>query len=293
MDGCEQLESVFRKALNVSAPSREEEDVCETIAWTDDRLDKGVSMKAITRLAILGISVAAPLVANAQISTYDFSGSVTDSGGVYGGFGIGTYVTGTYTLDLQNANPSQSTGTIGSMNSLWVAKSAGGTAYGGPPPEGFVFSSTVDVGLGSFLFANPPVSRLGTQSYLDNFLFPSMPTSTILAGEASTVQPSVLGALQTLTSYFYYNNPSGAYTENGLLLLPEGGLVPEAGVANGAVQLVQGNTIVGSVSFQIVTLTSAPEPSAASLFLLGCASLLVPAVRRKRISELALHPARR
>src|SRR5580692_2757262 len=88
-----------------------------------------------------------PLAAHAQAVTYDFSGTVFEVFGIYGSIPVGATVTGTYTFELANASPAQSTGTIGSTAAAWEALLFGGSYYfGSPPPvSAVVFSSTTSV----------------------------------------------------------------------------------------------------------------------------------------------------
>jgi len=74
-----------------------------------------------------------PAVGNASAITYEFAGVVTAVAG-FTGVTVGMPVTGTYTINLGNANPSQQIGTIGSTTASWEAANYGGPKIGTPAP---------------------------------------------------------------------------------------------------------------------------------------------------------------
>ena len=80
---------------------------------------------SLALLALYGVLSGA---AQAHSAIYDFTGTVTQASGIYASIPIGATVTGTYTFELSNANPAQSSGTIGSTSS-WGAELFGGSYY--------------------------------------------------------------------------------------------------------------------------------------------------------------------
>ncbi len=83
------------------------------------------------KVAFLLISAlsAAPLVANADAITYDFTGTVYNASGSYASIAIGTSVSGTYTFNYAAAIPGQTYGSVGS-SSNWTVAAIGGSASG-------------------------------------------------------------------------------------------------------------------------------------------------------------------
>jgi len=145
-----------------------------------------------------------PLGAGAQAITYDFTGYVTSGGPT------GATVTGTYTFNYAEANPSQSTGTVGSSN--WSSNSFGGPAemeWSSTPPSGFVFSSTAEVD--GIRYATSAFSSYGGGSVIDGWKSgapSSFAASEIVATSASTFNGS----------FFNYVAVPGStpYTSSGL-----------------------------------------------------------------------------
>lgn len=101
---------------------------------------------------------AAPMAARADAVTYDFSGTVTSSD--FSSVKIGTAISGTYTINLANADPLDSDNGIGATP--WIRANLGGSTYGAPVPSGTVFSSTLAAG--SFAYAGSTPSPYGSNS---------------------------------------------------------------------------------------------------------------------------------
>jgi hypothetical protein len=98
------------------------------------------------------------MAARADAVTYDFSGTVTSSD--FSSVKMGTAITGTYTINLANANPADSDNSIGTTP--WTRANLGGSAYGGPVPSGTVFSSSLSAG--SFAYTGSAPSPSGSFS---------------------------------------------------------------------------------------------------------------------------------
>ena len=113
----------------------------------------------LVALALTAASMgAAPRAANADAITFDFIGTVTSSGAA--SVADGTTITGTYTINLANADPSASDNSIQNFQP-WIRAVIDGEPQGGSPsstyvPSGTVFSSTAADGSFSYASAAPP-----------------------------------------------------------------------------------------------------------------------------------------
>jgi hypothetical protein len=120
-------------------------------------------MKGVSGGPLKGFGVLAAILASAAASaapaTFDFMGTVTASD--VASVAAGTKITGTYTIDLSNADPNSSDGPINPIFP-WIRAVVGGAAYSQPVPAGTVFSSTAKAG--SFNFADSAPSALGSAS---------------------------------------------------------------------------------------------------------------------------------
>jgi hypothetical protein len=114
----------------------------------------------VALLLTVGI-VSAPVAANANSVTYDFTGAVTAATGIYSSVALGTAITGTYTFDYANAT--ETTGTAG-ISSTWNVRADGGAQFGLPSIMGPVFSSTVNIGSLSYSSAMPTTESSDTSS---------------------------------------------------------------------------------------------------------------------------------
>ena len=115
--------------------------------------------QAVSRALLFAAALAAaPIVTRADAVTYDFSGTVTSSD--FSSAKVGAAITGTYTINLANADPLDSDNGIGVTP--WTRANLGGSAYGSPVPGGTVFSSTLATG--SFDYAGSTPSPHGSNS---------------------------------------------------------------------------------------------------------------------------------
>lgn len=74
--------------------------------------------------------------------TYDFTGTVSNGGGIFSSIATGTTITGKYTFDFGSAT--YITGAIGSPD--WRVGNYGGAAWGTVPPVSSVFTTTAYMG---------------------------------------------------------------------------------------------------------------------------------------------------
>lgn len=192
-------------------------------------------------------------LANASAITYDFTG-VTTSGSV----GVGTLVTGSFTIDYDNANPSLSSGTIGSTSSTWTEETTATTL-----PQ-YVY--TLSLQAGSWSYASTPNSS--STSYASGVLSPN--TDSFIANETATSGLHFDSGSQV--SFEQTSASAGApWTSAGLPIFDS---------SNSNV----GEASYGTsyVDFKITSLTTAPVPvpAAAWLMLSGLCGLVFFAQKR-------------
>jgi len=122
---------------------------------TSGKIRSGKNLALIAATILAG----APMVSNADAITYDFTGTVTSSD--FATVTSGMTITGTYTINLANADPLSSFNDITS-GSEWGRAVYGGSVFGVPAPPGTVFSSTATAG--SFVYASSAPSGFGSYS---------------------------------------------------------------------------------------------------------------------------------
>jgi hypothetical protein len=113
-------------------------------------------MNTPLKLLVSMAFVLSPLAANAETVTYDFTGLVRSTYGMYSPIPIGTTITGTFTFDYAAADPTQSNGTVGSPS--WTLNGGGGTYTGTNPVTMLLFTTTASVDFGNYSYSTPPVS---------------------------------------------------------------------------------------------------------------------------------------
>ena len=212
---------------------------------------EGESMqRAFLRLAFTFLVVVtglfAPANSHAAAVSYSYSGYIyyIDRGYV-SLVPSGTAITGTFTIDLSNANPAQSSGTVGSA-SHWTLNSIGGTQYGTPAPSNYLFSQTATWAGYSFTTSVSPISsRSGIAGATGQY-----PADSYWSAQADN---------NGIFSDIVFNTYSGqpAYDSNGLPILNpsgSGGMISDS---------------VGSVGFNFLTVQVVPEPEAYGMFLAG------------------------
>jgi hypothetical protein len=133
-------------------------------------------------ILLAAASIVFPISANADIVTYDFSGTVTSATGMYAGLAPGTAVTGTYNFDLANEHAGQSVSTssswaidaVATADLFWATVQAGQfsdstNVSAGPGPNGgnnFISGHAPVVGesYGWTYFAGAAVGNAATDS---------------------------------------------------------------------------------------------------------------------------------
>jgi hypothetical protein len=166
------------------------------------------------RIWVAIAAVAASAAATAQQATYDFTGTVTSSS--FASLTIGMTITGTYTINLGNADLSADGLSFNNISTIgpWMRGVAGGAMHPNSPPEaGAVFSSTATVG--SSVFASPAPSPIGNFSYVEAGPFVYNAYDTEYTSRNSFLE-----------SNFNIQNTSGTlpYTSSGLPLFGVGSI---------------------------------------------------------------------
>src|ERR1039457_6197653 len=117
--------------------------------------------------SLLVCGVLASPAAFADSVTYDFTGTTTGASGTYGSIADGTTVTGTYTINVANGVPSQSSLPV-SLTSEWYSQEYSGTSQSIPSNSAYVFSSTANVGTFSYQTSAVPGAYY-SDSYVRGF----------------------------------------------------------------------------------------------------------------------------
>jgi hypothetical protein len=200
--------------------------------------------------------------ANAQAVTYDFTGVVTFSSGVYSSVAAGTAVSGTYTFDYSAGNVG---GQVGDAAQLWSVSANGGSYFSQPTLQAFPFQTTAQVGAFSYS-GGVPSAYLSSQSIL------GIPFSEFAASEAHQA---------SATSLEYFSNlflgGQFPYDANGLPLIPA-----NASYAYASFGSIINSTTSQYVAFNLTSLTPAvPEPSSYALLIAGIGLVGLAAGRRR------------
>ncbi len=200
----------------------------------------------------------APTNSYATALTYAYSGYIYYiEGGYVGLVPSGTAITGTFTIDLANANPAQSGGTVGSA-SYWALNSIGGSQYGTPAPSNYLFSQNATWAGYSFTTSVSPIdSRSSIVGATGQY---SQNSSYWQAQAANNGNWSDVG----------FNNYSGqsTYDSNGLPIInakDSGGIIGDS---------------FGTVGFNFLSVQPVPLPAAAWLFGSGLLGLIGVARRK-------------
>jgi hypothetical protein len=177
-----------------------------------------------------------------QTATYNFIGKVSSSTGIYSSVPSGATVTGTYTINIGAAIPSQTDGTIGSA-SFWEAQSNSASGTLGPSP--IVFSSTAEVA--GVSYSTSPPTTYGDLSLIEGN------TNYTGLGQEDVTQSS--GAYTTSNLFLHTSTPT-AFLSSGLINLA----VVETGYSTGLFGYEPaGGGAQSDVNFNITSLTLASE----------------------------------
>ena len=230
--------------------------------------------RLVASIALTWLAIILPLVARAQAVTYDFSGTVTVTSGIYSSIALGSPITGTYTFDLANADPTQSTGTVGSATESWDAELFGGSFYAGSPPpvNSVVFSSKAIVdGFTYSSLAPTPYQTLSRVLAEPGISTAYQATEVICLNSAFCSTSSLLG------SAFLGIN----YTSEGL---PDFSLSPDGwtGELGTGVQFDSPDFLRFSITSLAPETVPVPEPSSGTLAGLGALALWLARRRNLR-----------
>jgi hypothetical protein len=209
------------------------------------------SLKGFLAATVIG----APVMAQANTVTYDFAGTVTSATGVYSS--AGSTVSGAITINFGAANPSQSSGTVGSTSAAWTAQADGGTYYGGATPTALVFSWSLKSGAISVASSSP--SSAGSASAVLGY----PPTGGSL-WEAEDAEWSSGSSYIANVIALFGTSAIAPYNSNGLPILV--GSTPSE--SNSLTDNING-TGVGNLDYTITSLTPVPLPASAWLMLSG------------------------
>jgi hypothetical protein len=246
---------------------------------------KETRMRSTKLLVALAMCVGLVEVNAAQSVTYDFTGVVDSVANT--SISTGSVVTGTFTIDYENANPAQAGGNIpfGSSTLLagynandWNVVNKSGQSLGIAPNATYVFSSTAQVGTLSYATNfDPPSNSYYLQSNILGGVENAQEYGYSSVFSATEESEPVNGTAGFKYSDFYilsHNTNEVAFTSAGLPVFDSANMV---GV---------GEVVIGSqaVQYQLTSLAlastiSAPEidanqASAAIMLLLGSLTVL-------------------
>ena len=208
-------------------------------------------MKAKTIVLFFSFLLTPPISAEAASITYDFTGSVIQATGIYSDVAIGTTASGTYTFDLANAFPADSSGTISPTSESWIREAIGGTIFGTPAPSNYVFFSTGRAGSATYTTAAP-----GAYESFSNVGGGSGGQSW----QAQEEQNPTNGPYYTTSSVSLFN-VNGAYSSDGLPIGPG---------SSGLGYFFSGSDSNQSfLTYRLTSLTPTPLPTTVWLMLSG------------------------
>jgi hypothetical protein len=199
-------------------------------------------------LLLTNVLAAAPMAANAQAVTFDFSGTVTSGTNVPSDL-TGMTITGSYTIDLANGNPYAGSGSVNNF-APWVyavSNSADGNPLGSAYVEpGPVFASSANVGsfgfvsLASPLFLNAS-EVTGSDQGTSYFAFETASPNSVFSSSSS---------------FQITGNP--AYSAAGTPLFGQG----STGTGDFVVSV---DGVQSVIDYNIKSITAAPEMDPASV----------------------------
>jgi hypothetical protein len=202
--------------------------------------------------------------------TYQFDGTVFSASGIYSSEAVGAAVTGTYTIDFENAVASQGIGIIGSTASNWTAQAQSGSAYAnGLLSQPLVFSSTLQGGAVSY-----STTSVGSNDYANNSFITGGPSNW----EAYELVALTSGNNYT-TSQVVLDGANYPYSSTGLPNF-------DGATAVGSIE-ADVNGSISLLAYKVTTLnelSTVPLPSAAWFMISGLAGILVWARRKVVVS---------
>jgi hypothetical protein len=222
-------------------------------------------------LALFLAAIAFAEALQAQPTTYDFSGTVTNATGTDSFVSAGQAISGMFAIDYGAANAAQSYGAPGGPGT-WGWYSSGGSSYGTTAPSSLMFTMSAQVG--AFSFSNGSAFPFATGSEIGGGAGVSF--SNFLANsEASSSQGVGWGASLGLVGGAL---GSGAYPFNS------NGMPIFVGSGSGSFQTLDGTT-TGELDFSLDSITPAsavPEPRTFEFLGCGLAFLALGAWRRAK-----------
>jgi len=227
---------------------------------------------------ILAATLAIPVAAEASSVTFDFTGRVFGATGIYSSIAIGASVTGTYTINIGNGNPSQSVLPV-SLTSNWSSVNTNGTSVSIPSNSAYVFTTHADVGGIDYLTSSNP-SATFSQSFVEGTPYvaavgQNAATAGVYTGGESNDFTSTGGG-NPQSEFQLLSSTGDPFDASGLPLFT-GGIT---GLGFFSSNLGNGTTDPGSgvLQYQITSLTPVPLPTSAWLMLSGLGFL---ALRRR------------
>ncbi len=233
-------------------------------------------MKRVTRWIIASALLSATAAVDAQTVTYDFTATVTSSGGLFSSVSDGTLISGSFTVDLADAT-SGAIADLGSLTAKGSGISIGGTRVGKVAPNGFVFSSMVQTGTVPFSSGSP--AAYYTKSFVKTSPVNAKGTETFKGLEITETSPGIYSeSFVTLKS-------NDAFSSGGLPAFTTGAGAHATGAFEEAFLGFTSEVKYDITSLSVATPVSAPEVDtayAASAVTLVFGGLLVINGRRRR-----------
>jgi hypothetical protein len=224
--------------------------------------------------AFIAIMAAVPIAANAAAITYDFTGTVTSATGIYSS--AAATVTGSFTIDLANADPSVSNSPT--TSGLWQETSYGGSDYGRPLPSALVDWSVIDSG--GIAYSTPPVGPADVASVVLGYTTSTNGPSPPANGYAVIADQELATGVITESSFTLIGGTGSSFNSDGLPVFSNS--ISAVGELWSG---VNGEPVTDELLFDInsMTLAPVPLPSTAWLMLCGLGGLGVLLKKRRAV----------